>query len=185
MSIASQLVELHGGSIRAASAGLGEGATFTVRLPVMVAYEPRTREADPDGEPAPGIRSLSGLDVLAVDNEADARELLVALLGNAGAHVRVAGSVGEALALYQAKTPQVIVSDIEMEGGDGYALIRRVREIEQASAVRTPAIALSARTRAADRLRALSAGFQLHLPKPVDPVELVVAIASLAGLQGR
>ncbi len=189
MSIASQLLELHGGTIRAASAGQGRGATFTVRLPLMVAHgneqPPAPARGETQGLAAQAPPSLEGLDILVVDNEEEARELLRALLGGAGGAVRTAASVAEALMQFQAHRPHVLVSDIEMEGGDGYALIRRIREIEQASGARTPAIALSARTRNADRLRALTAGFQLHLPKPVEPFELVVAIANLAGLRSR
>jgi signal transduction histidine kinase/ActR/RegA family two-component response regulator len=185
MSITSQLVELHGGTIRAESAGPGKGATFIVRLPVTVAHEHGSRGADVaagDSGAVAEAPSLAGIDVIVVDNEVEARELLRALLGGAGAEVRTASNVNEALNLYRQRRPHLILSDIEMEGGDGYALIRRIREIEQSSSGRTPAIALSARTRSADRLRALAAGFQLHLPKPVDPVELVVAIANLANL---
>lgn len=186
MSITSQLVELHGGTIRAESAGPGKGATFTVRLPVMVAHEPGSRDADAAAREAAAqtaIPDLGGIDVIVVDNEAEARDLLLALLGGAGAEVRTASNVKEALALYQQRRPHLLLSDIEMEGGDGYALVRRIREMEQGSPTRTPAIALSARTRSADRLRALAAGFQLHLPKPVDPTELVVAIANLSGFK--
>ena len=182
MAISSQLVELHGGTIRAASDGPGLGSTFTLRLPLLVAHShathaPSPGEASPDMASAP---SLEGLEVLVVDNEPDARALLQSLLGNAKAKVRSASSVDEAIALYQRQRPHVLLTDIEMEGGDGYALVRRIREMERTNGARTPAIALTARTRDADRLRALSAGFQLHLPKPVNPVELVLAIANLA-----
>jgi signal transduction histidine kinase/ActR/RegA family two-component response regulator len=186
MSITSQLVELHGGTIRAESGGAGKGATFIVKLPVMLAHEHGSRDAqsmpgtDSDAAAPSTAPSLAGIHVLVVDNEVEARDLLHMLLGRAGAIVRSAANVNEALSLYRQQRPHLLLSDIEMEGGDGYALIRRIREIEQGSPARTPAIALSARTRSADRLRALAAGFQLHLPKPVDPVELVVAIANLA-----
>jgi signal transduction histidine kinase/CheY-like chemotaxis protein len=188
MSITSQLVEMHGGTIRAESAGPGRGATFVVRFPVMIAHEHGTRvpgigEGAAATAPAAAPPSLAGIDVIVVDNEADARDLLHALLGGAGAEVRSASNVQEALHLYRERRPHLLLSDIEMEGGDGYALIRRIREIEQGAGGRTPAIALSARTRSVDRLRALSAGFQLHLPKPVDPVELVIAIANLSELR--
>jgi signal transduction histidine kinase len=181
MSISSQLVELHGGTIRCASEGEGKGATFVVCLPVMLA---QPRPVGVEGAP-PTAPSLAGIEVLVVDDEPDVRELLMALLGDAGAGVRTAASVSEALALYQERRPHLLLSDIEMEGGDGYALVRRMREIEQGLGTRTPAIALSARAQANDRLRALAAGFQLHLPKPVDPLELVVAIANLAGFEAH
>lgn len=185
MAISSQLVELHGGTIRAASAGPDKGATFTLRLPLLVASAQLARETRVP--PSRGMLpeeaqtvSLAGLHLIVVDNDPEARELLQSLLGRAGAEVRCASGVEEALALYRQRRPHVLLSDIEMEGGDGYALVRRIRELERGSAQRTPAIALTARTRDADRLRALSAGFQVHLPKPVNPVELVLAVANLA-----
>jgi signal transduction histidine kinase/CheY-like chemotaxis protein len=187
MAISSQLVELHGGTIRAASEGVGKGATFTIRLPLLVASAQAVRDRETLANPLQGMlpedaaaASLAGLDLIVVDNEPEARELLQSLLGRAGAEVRCAGGVEEALALYRQRRPHVLLSDIEMEGGDGYALVRRIREMERGSTQRTPAIALTARTRDADRLRTLSAGFQVHLPKPVNPVELVLAVANLA-----
>ena len=185
LAISAQLMELHGGTMRAASEGPGKGATFTMRLPLLIASAAAAREAGtaPLGELRDGevtTPSLAGLDLVVVDNEPEARELLHSLLGRAGAEVRSASSVEEALGLYRERRPHVLLSDIEMEGGDGYALVRRIRELERGTALRTPAIALTARTRDADRLRALSAGFQVHLPKPVNPVELVLAVANLA-----
>jgi signal transduction histidine kinase/ActR/RegA family two-component response regulator len=186
MAITSQLVELHGGTIRAMSDGPGKGSTFVVRLPVMLAREradAAERAAHGEDTAIPPLPSLADVDVLVVDDEPDARELMHVLLGRAGATVRSAANVADALALYHQRRPAVILSDIEMEGGDGYALIRRIREVESESHARTPAIALSARTRRPDRVRALAAGFQLYLPKPVDPVELTVAIANYARLK--
>ena len=174
MAIARHLVELHGGSIAAESEGRDRGATFRVRLPVLVGH----RAASPvDADVAP---DLAGTDVLVVDDDRDAREWLQAVIAGAGASVRTVGSASDAVSHYLERRPHVLVSDIEMAGGDGFALIRRVRELDDGARVRTPAIALTGRAQAQDRIRAMSAGFHLHLPKPVDPLELLVAIGNLA-----
>lgn len=183
MSITRYLVELHGGTIAASSEGPGRGSTFTVKLPVAVgvdaAVSARSVAGDVPVEQIPQMPQLEGLDVLVVDDDEEAREWLRAVLEAAGASVRLAASVNEALRAYGERRPQVLVSDIEMEGGDGFALVRRIREIEETSGARTPAIALTGRVRTVDRLQALAAGFQIHLPKPVQPTELRVAIAKL------
>jgi CheY-like chemotaxis protein len=130
-----------------------------------------------------GGPSLAGLRVLVVDDEPDARELLRALLGMYGIEVHVAASAAEALDGMEQFKPDVLVSDIGMPGEDGYGLIRRIRESRGRTAT-TPAVALTAYARREDRLRALGAGFDMHMPKPVEPGELLVVLASLGGRLG-
>ena len=195
LAIVRQLVELHGGTIKADSPGVGEGATFTVHLPLMAL---RTIEAcsgsllNPKvgGEGAycnTPLRSsmLENLRVLVVDDEVDAREMLTAMLEHSGAQVKAVASVSEALESFELSTPDVLVSDIGMPVEDGYALIRQIRERPPERGGRIPAVALTAYTRAEDRTRVLLAGFQLHVPKPVEPSELVAVIANLAGRTGN
>jgi CheY-like chemotaxis protein len=126
-----------------------------------------------------------GLRVLVVDDEADARELLTAALGQYGVEVRAAVSAAEGLAILKEWKPDVIISDIGLPDEDGYMFIRRVRALEQEDGGNIPAAALTAYARLEDRLRALSAGYQSHVPKPVDPAELAAVVASLAGRSGR
>jgi signal transduction histidine kinase/ActR/RegA family two-component response regulator len=188
MAITRHLIELHGGTIGAFSPGEGQGATFTVRLPLMsvrhaeqplpVVTTPRSPADEFDMQYA-ALPRLEGLRVLVVDDERDARELLTAVLTQSGAEVTAAATVAEAIAALRRADFHLLVSDIEMPDEDGYALIRQVREMEQPRARKTPAIALTAHARFADRMRALSAGFQMHVPKPVQPAELVVVIANL------
>jgi signal transduction histidine kinase len=178
LSIARNLVEMHGGTIAAESAGPGRGATFTVRLPAAPPPEPRTSprlQALGGGALAGRARELAGLRVLVVDDEDDARELVRTLLEDQGAEVAVAASAAEALARILAAAPDVLVTDIGMPGEDGYSLIRRVRE--QGGA--TPAASLTAYASVDDRRRALIAGFNMHVSKPVEPTELVAAVANL------
>jgi len=181
LAIVQQIVLLHGGSVVVASAGPGQGATFTVRLPI-----PRQASAPvhkPDlgrrHRPAtPGELPLAGLNVLVVDDENDARDWLVRVLADAGADVRAARSAAEALDAFDSEPPDVLLSDIGMPEVDGYALIRRIRALPDGHGGRTPAVALTAFARADDRLRALNAGYQLHIGKPVDEDELIAAVAS-------
>jgi PAS domain S-box-containing protein len=185
LAIARHLVELHGGSVRAQSDGLGQGATFIVRLPVMIAplsesakerIHPRVDEILPFD---PGT-SLTNVKVLVVDDEAGAREIVTAILVQAQAEVRTAESADQALAVMEEWTPDVLVADIGMPGVDGYELIRRVRARGPRNGRNIPAAALTAFARAQDRLRVLSAGYQTHIPKPVQPAELVTVVVSLA-----
>lgn len=170
------LVELHGGAVRAESAGENQGATFTVTLPVVAVYEEQSREKPPAHH---GLVQLSGATVLVVDDEPDARELLRRVFERCEAKVLVAGGAHEALELLQRKRPHVIVSDIGMPGLDGYELIRLIRALPSTSGGQTPAIALTAFARSEDRKRAMLAGFQQHIKKPVETVELVASVASL------
>jgi PAS domain S-box-containing protein len=178
LSIAKQLVEMHGGRIEAASGGEGHGATFVVRLPVAsVDFAPE--RAPPEAPEAP--LALAGLHVLVVEDEPDARELVQRVLHERGARTTAVGNARDALRAFEAEPPDVIVSDIGMPGEDGYELIRKLRALEEPLGRMTPAAALTAFARSEDRRRALLAGFQTHIAKPVDPLELLVVIASLAG----
>jgi len=173
LAITRHLVELHGGMISAASEGLGRGATFTVRLPLAPVTHPAAMTSVPKlGEVKAGARqqlaSLDGLRVLVVDDEGDVRDLVA---------VRSAAEALEALATTMSN---ILVSDIEMPGEDGYSLIRKLRAGAIPQARNVPAIALSAYAGPGDRMRALDAGFQLHISKPVEPAELVAVIANLA-----
>lgn len=187
LAITRHLAELHGGTISADSAGEGQGATFTLKLPVMSVHrsEPQPTTADeqsvmraPNEQPAV-LPRLDGLHVLVVDDERDARHLLTTVLTQSGARVTAVATVADALEKLQLIKPDLLVSDIEMPNEDGYSLIRKVRLLEKAQGGLTPAIALTAHARFADRMRALTAGYQMHLPKPVEPVELVTVIANL------
>jgi PAS domain S-box-containing protein len=193
LSIVKQLVELHGGTVRAASAGVGQGATFTVMLPltpVQLESEPTGERRHPRADVDPNAVSdacvkLAGVRVLVVDDEPDARSLLERLLADCEAVVTTAASAAEALDVVRREKPDVVVSDIGMPGEDGYALIRKVRALGPGEGGDVLAVALTAYARTEDRTRAMLAGFQTHVAKPVEPAELVAAVASLARRTGR
>jgi CheY-like chemotaxis protein len=173
------LCELHGGTVAVASEGVGRGASFTVRLP-RVAVAAGATNAAGARPPAPlGAATLADVGVVVVDDERDARELLVAVLEHHGARAVAAGSASEALALLPQLRPHVLVSDIGMPGVDGYELMAVVRQLEGELA-RTPALALTGFARAEDGARAMTAGFDAHKAKPVDPAALVVVVQQLA-----
>ncbi|HEX8651047.1 MAG TPA: PAS domain S-box protein [Pyrinomonadaceae bacterium] len=190
LAIVRHLVELHGGTVRAESPGEGQGSTFTVMLPVAPVYqrfdmEERVHPAARDTLPSYECPDrLDGLRVLVVDDEPDTLELLKAGLGQCGAEVVTARSAGEALEAMATTVPGVLISDIGMPGEDGYGLIRRVRALPVESGGRVPAIALTAYARVEDRMQALKAGYQMHVPKPVELAELVAVVASLVRRDG-
>ncbi len=186
LAIVKNLVEMHGGSVEAASEGDGLGSVFTVRLPLALAGALPEPLADaPDSPPVSYDHLLDGLRVLVLDDEADAREVVERLLEDAGARVHTAGTAADALTILdRGFVPDIILSDIGMPDQDGYDFMRRVRSREGAVA-EVPAAALTALARVEDRKRALMAGYQTHLAKPVDPSELVAMVASLTGRTGR
>jgi CheY-like chemotaxis protein len=202
LAIVKQLVELHGGTVRAYSEGENKGSTFTVELPLASTRPERARqeegappaqlaitslEGDDRGLiPAAGEPlSLGGVRVMVVEDEPDARELICRVLEHRNANVYCAGSAEEALNAMQDFQPDVLVSDIGMPEKDGYELIREVRSRSADRGGATPAIALTAFARTEDRTRALLAGYQMHVSKPVEPAELIASVASMAGLTGR
>jgi PAS domain S-box-containing protein len=185
LSIVRHLVELHGGTVRAESAGLGEGSTFTVLLPVAPVYQtetagervhPAARDTLPSYECA---ERLDGIRILVVDDEPDTRELLKAGLGQCGAEVSLTASASEALAAIELATPALIISDIGMPDVDGYELMKQIRSLPADKGGKIPAIALTAYARTEDRLQALRAGYQMHVTKPVELAELVAVASSL------
>ena len=188
LAIVRQLVELHGGTVHADSPGEGQGATFTVKLPLMAvgpkAIEPERVHPTVGGSvPFECSPRLDGLRILIVDDDTDIRDLLTYTLEVCGAEVMAAASADEAIsALTESSTPMdILISDIGMPDEDGYALLRRVRALEPENGGGIPAIALTAYARTQDRRAALLAGFQSHVAKPVEHAELIAVIANLAG----
>jgi CheY-like chemotaxis protein len=199
LSIVRHLVEMHGGTVHAASEGEGRGASFIVRLPLISMRESEPynavsiRELRPviptpvierasDAKP---VERLDGVRVLVVEDEEDARETVKVLLEGHGADVKISASVEEALETLSRWKPDVLVSDIGMPNEDGYALIERVRAIEDRYKIPIPALALTGYARPEDRSRLLRAGYRLHLAKPVEMAELVAAILNLAAQQPK
>jgi PAS domain S-box-containing protein len=192
LAIVRHLVELHGGSVRAESAGAGQGSTFRVSLPLLATSR---AESSPPGESGEAQRArissyfaglecppeLEGLRVLLVEDDPDSRELLIMVLEHCRAEVVAAAGSDEAMRALEGWRPDVVISDIEMPGEDGYTFIKRLRALPAERGGDTPAAALTAYARAEDRMRALVAGFQIHVPKPVEPAELATVVASLAG----
>jgi signal transduction histidine kinase/CHASE3 domain sensor protein/ActR/RegA family two-component response regulator len=186
LAIAKNLVEMHGGSVEAASAGEGLGSVFSVRLPLAhVGARPEQLAETLDLVPETLNSLLDGLEVLVLDDEPDARDVVQRLLEDAGARARMASSAGEAIQLLEKGfVPDIILSDIGMPDQDGYDFMQHVRRMDGVVA-EVPAAALTALARLEDRKRALMAGYQTHLAKPVDPAELVAMVASLTGRTGR
>jgi PAS domain S-box-containing protein len=184
LALVRHLVELHGGTVIAESAGEGQGATFRATLPLAITQADLASDRVPAvaGELPPAYTrpSLQGVRVMIVDDDPDALGLISAMLTTASAEVSAHGTAAEALAQLREWRPHVLVSDIEMPGEDGYSLIRRVRALAPSEGGRTPAIALTAYGRPEDRIRSLAAGYSIHVPKPVDPAELGVVVANLA-----
>jgi PAS domain S-box-containing protein len=181
LAIVRHLVELHGGTVEVTSEGEGRGSRFVVRLPARRAGTAPAPAGDAPPSETSDSGQLSGLDVLLVEDEADARDLLRTMLEQLGAKVTSVASAREALAAFDRRPPDVLLSDIEMPGTDGYTLIRevRARPVERGGSV--PSAALTAYARPEDRAAALKAGFQLHLAKPVQPGDLAEAVSRLAG----
>ncbi len=190
LSIVKQIMEMHGGTVRVLSPGKGQGATFIISLPLVpptteeevTAAAPRLNAhiQDAAASHSASDHPLDGISVVAVDDEPDAVAFVQRLLTASGASVRIASSAAEALALIEAEPPDVLVSDIGMPMEDGYSLMRKVRALPPAAGGRTAAVALTAYARTVDRVKALEAGFQMHISKPVEPAELVASVAALA-----
>jgi CheY-like chemotaxis protein len=181
LAIARQLVELHGGVVCAENRPTGTGALFRVRLPRRITPPangdvPAARSERPERRP-----TLAGVRVLVLEDDRDGREVVGQILERAGAVVVGAATSAEALALVGQTSPHAIVADIELPGEDGYAFVRRLRALPAERGGRTPAAALTAAAGATDRLMALEAGFHIHIPKPVQPDELIRLVAYLAG----
>ena len=188
LTIARYLIELHGGTIEATSGGIGEGASFTIRLPIAEGVGDRPLGTLPAPSPAtfptairPLPTPLSGVRILVVDDDADTCELIATVLGQFGALVKTVTSAKLALEAIEQARPDLLVSDIGMPGENGYQLIRKVRQLEAERGGYIPAIALTAYAREEDRRQAMQAGFQLHFPKPVEPALLAAVLANLAG----
>ncbi len=186
LAIVRHLVELHGGTVSASSPGVGKGATFTVTLPLKI---DRTQLKDAErvllsGDSAQMLNNpsvLEGKRVLVVDDDADTRDFYTTVLEECGACVTAAASVSDALEALKRQRPDVLVSDIGMPSEDGYTLIGKVRALESEGGKYIPAVALTAYAREVDRQKAIATGFQEHLPKPVEPAELVAVVAHLVG----
>ena len=185
LSIARQLVEMHGGTIHVFSGGINQGSTFRVMIPLMIVHPVADDLLRIHPRAAANARKLVTADlrnvhVLAVDDEADALNLVSEVLQAAGARVSTARSAAEALRSLDADVPDVVVADLGMPVVDGFQFIDRVRRHPNAAVREVPAAALTAYARSEDRMKALRAGFQIHLAKPIDPAELVTTIAALA-----
>jgi signal transduction histidine kinase/ActR/RegA family two-component response regulator len=181
LSIVKHLVEQHGGSVHVTSPGKGQGATFSLQIPLTVVHRKGIGGIATDFKRS----DLSGVTVLVIDDQADARELIQRVLTECDAKVITAGTAAEALRAVETERPDVLVSDIGMPDVDGYELLRRVRALGHARGGRLPAIALTAFARSEDRTRALRAGFLVHVSKPVEPAELVATVASVVGRTGE
>lgn len=183
LAIVRHLVELHEGRVYVESGGKNLGSTFTIALPVPKsagAYENGKSVPSSDDVQAFGASVLlSGVKVLVVDDEADSRDLLMTILKQCGSDVRCSDSAADAMQTFHEWNPDLLVSDIGMPNEDGYSLIRKLRELESEHARGIPAMALTAYATDEDRMQALSAGFQIHLAKPIEPENFVTSLASI------
>jgi CheY-like chemotaxis protein len=185
LAIVRNLVELHGGTVTASSGGPGTGATFRVRLPVMIVHpeteeEPRIHPRHERRRPPGRLPRLNGIHVMAVDDEPDSLRLLTEILESAGARVTTAPSGAAAIEKIQTAKPDVLLADLGMPTMNGFDLIKRLRGSPEKELRDLPAAALTAYGRSGDRARTLQAGFEMHLVKPIDPVELASAVKALA-----
>lgn len=184
LAIVRHLVELHGGAVQAESPGEGQGSTFTVNLPLMavpaeVEPEERTYKAGIEKITWEQFPRLDNVRILLVEDETDTQELITEILERCGAQVKPTASATEALEIFGRWNPDILVSDIGLPGEDGYELLKKIRAMESGRGGRVPAVALTAFARSEDRIRALATGYQLHVPKPVEPIELAAAVAGL------
>ena len=188
LSLVRHLTELHGGTVHVESLGENQGSTFTVKLPLMEEsystqaqkYRQKAAKSDSIFLASPtSLPILNGVKVLVVDDEVDSREFIATVLQECQAEVTAVSSAQEALEMLTLWTPDVLISDIGMPGENGYSLIRKVRSLSPKKGRDIPAAALTAYARVEDRMQAIQAGFQLHLPKPIEPVELATVVASL------
>jgi hypothetical protein len=181
LALVRTLVELHGGAVRASSPGPGQGATFVVEFPTVLPFEAPQHNIKTSTSRNPGVAALDGIHVLVVEDEEDARDLLSTILLDRAARVTAVGSSDEALnyllAASDENRPHVLVSDIGMAREDGYHFIQQVRQLSEKQVSALPAVAVTGYASPEDRSRALSAGYQMHIAKPVDPVALVTAIS--------
>ena len=188
LAIVKQIVELHGGSVRAKSPGPHRGATLTIALPRQVFDDQVGGRMPPRAESAAiefgRLPDLSGLRVLVVDDEPDGRDVIAKILSTRGTEIATASSADEAIRVLQSFKPDVVLSDIRMPGKDGYQLLQEIRALETGQGRSVPAMALTGFARAEDRKLALLTGYQFHLSKPFDPGELIAAVAMLAGRTG-
>ncbi len=190
LAIVRHLVEMHGGTVEAESSGKDHGSAFTVKLPLVAVRSLNVRRASDAERVHPTASNgsafycppeLNGLRLLVVDDEEDTRVLLKMVLEKCGAFVTTASSAREAIAALKETRPDVLISDLGMPDEDGYALIKQVRALSEKDGGNTPSVALTAYARVEDRMKVLRSGFQIHIPKPVEPAELVAVVANLAG----
>ena len=189
LALVKSLVELHGGTVSAASAGLGQGATFLISLPLTVVRsntaEPPLTPAPSSNDPASTLPDLGGLHVLIVDDEPDARNLIRRILAGCNAAVTTAGSAAEALHAVKKHRPTMILSDIGMPDEDGYDFLNKLRRLPDSEGGNTPAVALTAFARRKTAGAGSMAGFQMHLPKPIEAAELLAVVANIGAASRR
>jgi CheY-like chemotaxis protein len=188
LAVVRHLVELHGGQVTASSAGEGQGATFTVTLPLLdpadvVGVDGRQDEPAAEDELPEDSPRLDGLRVLVVDGSEETRGVVAHILRRSGAEVDAVGSASDALTCFARTVPDVLLSAIDMEGETGYSLLRKVRSLPRDVGGAVPAAALTAYSRTEDRVRVLRAGFQMYASKPVQAAELLAVVAALADLR--
>jgi CheY-like chemotaxis protein/anti-sigma regulatory factor (Ser/Thr protein kinase) len=190
LAIVRHLVELHGGSVKAESSGEGNGATFKVKLPLAVVRS-ELRDASRANAIALGemaeraLPQLGGMKVMVIDDDRDSREVLKIMIEQFGAEVKTCVSSAEAFDALLNWNPDILISDIEMPGENGLQLLEKIRSLNRENGGRVPAIALTVYASAEDRRRALSAGYQMHIAKPAEPVELARIIAELVAREGK